>query len=175
MDESDRSQPQATSPARARLRDAAREEAAGLEALQRRSSAIWDQYREQLAAHPDAIELPQNFIDSGWVRVATGAGDTPVAFSVVIPAQEGIYELDGLFVEPDQMQRGIGRSLVQDACRRARAAGAEGLEVIAGPAQVFYEKVGFVVIAPAQTRFGPAARMRRELKSEPPSPHGFAL
>ena len=85
-----------------------------LEALQRRSSDVWEAYREQLAANPDAIELPQAFIDSGWVR--------------------------------------------------ASGQGAEALEVTAGPAQGFYERVGFTLIGAAQTRFGPAVRMRRDLQ-----------
>jgi ribosomal protein S18 acetylase RimI-like enzyme len=38
-----------------------------------------------------------------------------------------------------------------------------GVEVTAGPAQEFYERVGFTVVGDAQTRFGPAVRMRREL------------
>ena len=50
-----------------------------LEALQRRSSDVWETYREQLAANPDAIELPQTFIDSSWVRVAVHSDDTPIA------------------------------------------------------------------------------------------------
>ena len=40
---------------------------------------------------------------------------------------------------------------------------ATALEVTAGPAQGFYEKVGFSVIGDADTRFGPAVRMRRDL------------
>lgn len=145
------------------LRDAAPGERAALEALQRRSSGIWGQYRAQLAAHPDAIELPQHFIDSGWVRVAVGADEVPVGFSVVIPGDRGAHELDGLFVEPEQMRHGIGRLLVQDACQRARVGGAERLEVTAGPAEGFYVKLGFRVVGAAETRFGPAVRMRREL------------
>jgi hypothetical protein len=35
--------------------------------------------------------------------------------------------------------------------------------VIAGPAQGFYERVGFRLIGAADTRFGPAVRMRRDL------------
>jgi predicted N-acetyltransferase YhbS len=81
----------------------------------------------------------------------------------VIPREDGSHELDGLFVEPVQMQRGLGRGLVEDACERARAAGALRLEVVAGPAQGFYERVGFHVVCAAETRFGPAVRMRRLL------------
>ena len=146
-----------------RIRNAREPEASELEALQRRSSDVWEEYREQLAAHPDAIEFPQHFIEHGWTRVAVLGDDTPVGFSVVIPGQSGLHELDGLFVEPEQMRRGIGRSLVEDACERARKAGADRLEVTVGPAQAFYEKLGFDVAGTVQTRFAPAVRMRRDL------------
>ena len=147
-----------------RLRDAAVEEAAALEGLQRRSSDVWEAYREQLAANPDAIELPQMFIDEGWVRVAVADDGSLIGFSVVIPTDDRVHELDGLFVEPDHMRGGVGRALVQDAAERAARAGAELLEVTAGPAQGFYEKVGFHVIGVAETLFGPAVRMRRRLR-----------
>lgn len=149
-----------------KIRTATEEEAAHLEALQRRSSDIWEQYREQLAAHPDAIELPSAFIHNGWVRVAVSAGGAPVGFSVVIPTGDQVHELDGLFVEPDHLRRGIGRALIADAVQRASARGGRYLEVIAGPAQGFYERTGFAVIGQAQTRFGPAVRMRRDLRRD---------
>ncbi len=135
-----------------------------LEALQRRSSDMWEEYRARLAANPDAIELPQSFIDNGWVRVALDDDGAPVGFSVVIPGHGCPHELDGLFVEPAYMLCGVGRALVEDAVARASRQGAEYLEVTAGPAQGFYERVGFDLIDAAQTRFGPAVRMRRELR-----------
>lgn len=147
----------------ARIRDATESEVAVLEALQRRSSDVWEEYRDALAANPDAIELPQSFIHSGWVRVAVDDKGAPIGFSVVIPGR-GAHELDGLFVEPARMSRGVGRALVADAAARASAQGAQRLEVTAGPAQGFYEKVGFHRVDAAQTRFGPAVRMRRELQ-----------
>jgi GNAT superfamily N-acetyltransferase len=147
-----------------RIRDAARTEAPLLEALQRRSSDVWPEYREALAAHPDAIELPASFVEKGWVRVAVDEEDVPVGFSVVIPAAGTDHELDGLFVDPSHMFGGVGRALVEDAAARASAQGADRLEVTAGPAQAFYERVGFHLIGAAQTRFGPAVRMRRELR-----------
>jgi GNAT superfamily N-acetyltransferase len=150
-------------PSRA-IRQAATGEAQLLEELQRRSSDVWEEYREQLAANPDVIELPQSFIEQGWVRVAVGRDGEPIGFSVVIPTDDQVHELDGLFVEPDHMRCGVGRALVQDAAARAARAGAERLEVTAGPAQGFYEKVGFELVGAAQTRFGPAVRMRRRLR-----------
>lgn len=147
-----------------KIRDAAAGEAQRLEGLQRRSSDVWDEYREQLAANPDAIQLPQSFIDRGLVRVAVRDDDEPIGFSVVIPTDDHLHELDGLFVEPDHMGCGAGRALVEDAAVRAASAGATCLEVTAGPAQVFYEKVGFELVGSTQTRFGPAVRMRRRLQ-----------
>ena len=146
------------------IRNAAQSEAPVLEALQRRSSDVWEQYREQLAAHPDAIELPQAFVDNNWVRVAVDIEGTPVGFSVVIPTDGPVHELDGLFVEPRHMSSGVGRALIEDAAARASAQGAEALEVTVGPAQGFYERVGFTLIGATQTRFGPAVRMRRDLQ-----------
>lgn len=147
----------------ATIRDAMVDEAAVLEALQRRSSDVWEQYREALAAHADAIELPPRFIDSGWVRVALDGSGKPIGFSVVIPGEDRACELDGLFVDPDQMRRGIGRALVADASLRASRRGARWLEVTAGPAKGFYERVGFHQFDAAHTQFGPAVRMRLEL------------
>jgi GNAT superfamily N-acetyltransferase len=144
------------------IRDATRSQRAALEALQRRSSDVWAAFREQLGANPDAIELPQSFIDKGWVRVALDDDRAPIGFSVVIPGNGGL-ELDGLFVEPAHMRCGVGRALVEDAIARASREGAKYLEVTAGPAQAFYERMGFELIGAAQTRFGPAVRMRREL------------
>jgi GNAT superfamily N-acetyltransferase len=102
--------------------------------------------------------------DGGWVGAAVADDDRPIGFSVASPRGAAIYELDGLFVEPRHMHHGVGRLLVEDACARAARDGAAGLEVIAGPAQGFYEKVGFTVIGVAETRFGPAVRMRRNVR-----------
>jgi GNAT superfamily N-acetyltransferase len=74
-----------------------------------------------------------------------------------------VHELDGLFVEPDHMSAGVRRAPVEDAAARVRS-GAEAVEVTTGPAQAFYEKVGFNPIGTAHTRFDPAVRMRGDLQ-----------
>jgi GNAT superfamily N-acetyltransferase len=148
----------------ASIRDARAAEIAVLEESQRRSSDVWEQYRDALAANPEAVELPETFTDKGWVRVAVDGKDTPIGFSVVIPGRGGPHELDGLFVEPARMRCGVGRALVADAAARASAQRARYLEVTAGPAEGFYEKVDFYRVRAAQTRFGPAVRMPRELQ-----------
>jgi GNAT superfamily N-acetyltransferase len=116
-------------------------------------------YREQLAAHPDAIRLPAEQIAGGVVRVAEQSG-VVVGFAVLLEPTEGVCELDGLFVEPGSMGTGVGRRLIDDAIRIATERGASRIEVDANPQAVgFYERMGFIALGEARTRFGPAPRM----------------
>jgi N-acetylglutamate synthase-like GNAT family acetyltransferase len=141
------------------IRAAQASEREALEALQRRSSMHGPMYRAQLAAHPDAIELPAKQIAAGLVRVAEHAGAV-VGFAVLLARSGDACELDGLFVEPDRMRAGVGRRLVEDAKRVARERGATRIEAVANPqAAAFYEAVGFEPAGEAQTRFGSAALM----------------
>jgi len=144
------------------LRDARPEERAGLEALQRRASLMWDDDRAFLLANPDVIELPLAHIQAGFVRVIEADG-LALGFCVLLP-RAGDALLEGLFVEPDYWRHGAGRALLEDAAIRADAMGLAALEVIANHnALGFYERLGFVVTGLAQTQFGPAQRLRRAL------------
>jgi GNAT superfamily N-acetyltransferase len=148
------------------IRDARPDEAPALAALQRRFADVWDEYRAQLAANPDAIEPPHRAIADGRVRVAVDASGRLLGFSVVLPIRDGRCELDDLFVEPEWMRRGVGRLLVADLTARAAAAGASHVDVIANPnALAFYERLGFETTGQASTRFGEAPRMSLELRS----------
>jgi predicted N-acetyltransferase YhbS len=148
-----------------RIRLAQPSERDALEQLQRRSSVHQPMYREQLAAHPDAIEVPAKQITAGLVRVAE-QDDVVVGFAVLQERSGDACELDGLFVEPDRMRAGVGRRLVEDAKRIARERGATRIDVVANPqALAFYEAVGFARTGEAQTRFGPAPRMSLSIAS----------
>ena len=138
-----------------RIRVARPEEREALEALQRRASTALPEYREQLEAHPDAIDLPLEQIARGEVLVAEVEGKV-AGFAAVIGG-----ELDGLFVEPELWKQGIGTALVRAAAHEARRRGLS-LTVTANPgARDFYEKCGFALEGEAETRFGPALRMSR--------------
>ncbi len=139
-----------------RIRPAALEERLALEALQRRASLALGDYREQLLAHPDVIELPPEQIARGDVLVAEVDGQV-AGFAALDGA-----ELDGLFVEPERWGHGIGRALVEAAVHQARRRGVTLITVVASPtARTFYERCGFTAEGEAQTRFGPALRMSR--------------
>ena len=147
------------------IRDARPDEAFALEALQRRASDVWEEYRAQLAAHPDAIAPPHRAIAEGRVRVALDAAGRRLGFSTVLPIHDRRCELDDLFVEPEWMRRGVGRVLVDDLATRAHTAGAGYVDVIANPnALGFYTRLGFHVSHETSTRFGAAPRMTLALR-----------
>ena len=136
-------------------------ERGALEELQRRASLIWEEDREALLAHPDAIELPLEQITEGRTVVAE-SDDELLGFAVVLRREDGDAELDGLFVEPSQWRRGLGRALVEQAERIAARDGATNLWVIANTRALdFYGACGFVKVGEAATRFRPAPRMRK--------------
>jgi GNAT superfamily N-acetyltransferase len=137
------------------LRLARPEEHEALEALQRRASIEFPEYRDQLMLNPDAIYLPAGQIANGQVIVAIIDKDI-AGFAAVVGG-----ELDGLFVEPDLWGQGIGRALVDAATHEARRKGL-ALKVIANPrARRFYEHCGFALESEVQTRFGPALKMTK--------------
>jgi ribosomal protein S18 acetylase RimI-like enzyme len=154
----------ADAPLGARVRDGDADEARALEALQRRSSAVWVEYRAQLEAHPEVIAVADDALREGRVRVAVDDAGRRLGFSVVEPVDGRTCELDGLFVEPEHVGSGLGRLLVADVVARGRAQRVERLDVVANPRAVgFYERVGFRRGAEVPTRFGPALRMHLEL------------
>ena len=138
------------------LRAARAGERAALEDLQRRASLANESDRAALLAHPDAIDLPAAHVAHTLVAAADGAA---LGFAVVLP-QGATSALDGLFVDPPALRRGIGAALVAAAAVRARDSGAAALTVVAGPAtEAFYLRCGFVAGDPVPTRFGPARAM----------------
>lgn len=138
-------------------------ERSALEELQRRASLIYEEDRESLLAHPDAIELPLDQITDGRTIVAERTGEL-LGFAVVLRRDDGDAELDGLFVEPVQWRHGIGRALVEQAEQLAAADGAASLWVIANTRALgFYGSCGFVTVGEVATRFRPAPRMRKRI------------
>jgi GNAT superfamily N-acetyltransferase len=148
----------------AEIRCAGAHERAALDDLHRRSSFVWAGDRANLEAHPDALGVAPEAIAERRVRVAVGAREEMLGFSVVAVSDSSVCELDDLFVDPDVMRRGVGRALVEDAASSAVAFGLRSMTVVADPRNFpFYESVGFQPGEAAATRFGPAVRMQRGL------------
>jgi len=146
------------------VRPAVASEQKQLEALQWRASLNNPGDRDTLLAHPDAIELPLEQIRDGGVFVAEIAGAT-MGFAAILPREDGDFELDALFVEPNAWRQGIGRALVEHCAAAAKAIGAESLHVLGNPhAENFYHACGFDTLGTNQTRFGTGLLMKRTLR-----------
>lgn len=150
-------------PVTVTVRTARVDEGDALRALYRRSASTNEGGRRAFAARPELAEPADADLAAGRVRVAVD-GDRPVGFAVTVPVDDDTAELDAMFVEPDEMRRGIGRLLIDDAVALASEAGVAVLRVVAGTEAVpFYRRCGFVDVGPVATEFGDAVEMRRDL------------
>ena len=142
----------------ASIRHAVSADAGVLGDVYRRSSLSNEGDRAALLSHPEALEFSALAVKEHRVRVAVI--DERIVGFVTLLATGQTGELEDLFVDPDWMLHGIGRTLVQDAVETAREQGLTRVEVTANPhALGFYEKVGFVRNGMTQTPFGPGHRM----------------
>jgi len=145
------------------IRDA---EAGDLPALQRvfRDASLSNAGdRAALLAHPEVLVLADTAVREGRTRVATAGGEV-IGFATLAGAG-GELELEDMFVAPDRMRRGVGRALVGDAARAARARGATRLVVTGNPhARAFYEAAGFETDGETPTAFGTGLRMHLDLR-----------
>ena len=134
-----------------------------LEDLQRRASLMWEEDRAALRGNPEAIELPMDQITNGRTIVAERMGKT-VGFAVLLRREDGDAELDGLLVDPEIWRQDIGRGLIDESLKCARAEGALSIWVIANSRALdFYQACGFEMLAAVPTRFRPGIRMRKVL------------
>jgi GNAT superfamily N-acetyltransferase len=92
-------------------------------------------------AHPELLELSDRSVRERRTRLAVSDGQI-VSFATFVDADTGL-EVDDLFVEPDQMRRGVDTKLIGDLARAARGRGHGRMTVIANPHAVrLYEVVG---------------------------------
>ena len=126
-----------------RVRQAEISEVEGLTALCRRSKAHWGYDAEFMRRSADALAVKPAAIAQGLVVVADDGG-VPKGVAAVEPMEEdGVFDLTLLFVEPDAMGRGIGRTLFDAASAMAGSHGGTTMSILTDPsAAPFYEQMG---------------------------------
>ena len=131
---------------------------AAARSVYRRASLSNTGDRDNLLTHPEYLILGPEGLAEGRTHVAEEDGSV-VGFATWADTA-GTIELEDLFVDPDQMRRGIATALLSRIAEVVRARGAERLEVTANPhALGFYRAVGFIDCGVAETDFGAAPRM----------------
>jgi GNAT superfamily N-acetyltransferase len=122
------------------IRAARVDEAEALSDLALRSKASWGYSLDLMRSFE--VELTLTTIDLAAVLVIEVEGIAGGFYSLQ-PVSETRAELGHLFVEPSLQRRGLGRLMIADALRRARARGFRWLEIQGDPnAAQFYEHVG---------------------------------
>ncbi|MFO8154877.1 MAG: GNAT family N-acetyltransferase [Pseudomonadota bacterium] len=133
-----------------RLREARADERPVINALIERAVRTWDLPERVLRLSVPLYQYDPVAFDELIAVVAVDEADGPVGVATWEPAApadcpEGSEALllHGIYVEPEQSRRGIGRALFE-ACREAaRAAGRDGVLVKAqGDAAPFFEALG---------------------------------
>jgi N-acetylglutamate synthase-like GNAT family acetyltransferase len=143
-----------------------------LTALAHAAKRHWNYPQEWIDYWESDLTLPPEFIANNEVFVAI-TNDIIVGCCALI-VNEGLVELEHMWIDPEQMGRGVGRALFEYASRRASELGFRELELSADPnAEPFYARMGAQRIGeiPADM-FGQARvlpRMRVHLSSAPTS------
>lgn len=104
------------------IRRARPAEADALSALALRSKAHWGYDADFLAACRDDLTLTADDIATSTVYVIDGEV-SPLGFYRLLRQDDGVAELDALFVEPGAMGRGVGKRLWQHAVATAATLG----------------------------------------------------
>ena len=121
-------------------------DAPALSAIAWAAKSLWgypphwmEQWRNQLTITPDFIAENETF--------AAVADRQQVAFHALLPTPDAL-RLEHLWVLPERIGQGIGRTLFLHAAERAAARGAPSLTIEADPhAEPFYQHMGAVRVS----------------------------
>ena len=131
-----------TSDLAATIRRARPSEADNLSELALRSKGHWGYDADFLAACRDDLTLSPEDIATSAVYVHDG-GDIALGYYRLLLQDDGVAELDALFVEPAAMGHGVGKRLWQHAVATAAELGCSELVLQSDPqAEGFYLAMG---------------------------------
>lgn len=124
------------------IRAASGEQAALLSALALRSKAHWGYSDSELAAFREELTYAPEVVEAGGFWILADQ-DAVAGFCALEKVSPGTIELEALFIEPDAIGHGHGRTLIEHAIAECARAGIERLVIQSDPqAAGFYERVG---------------------------------
>lgn len=126
------------------IREALPTEASLLSDLAFRSKSHWGYSVEFMESCRAELTIdPAEFSDVGFLCFVATSEDSILGFYSLRSISEQAFELDALFVEPEHIGHGVGRSLVQHAVRLLSQRGAACLVIQGDPnATEFYHAAG---------------------------------
>ena len=131
------------------IRAAAAHEAAEISSLAIRSKAYWGYTKEFMETCREELTVTSDEIDSPSLHyVVAECGAKIVGFYGIEHLADSEYELEALFVEPEHIGTGIGRSLMNHAKKTAKEMGGRTLVIQGDPnAEKFYRAAGGELIS----------------------------
>jgi ribosomal protein S18 acetylase RimI-like enzyme len=112
------------------------------------SKGYWGYDEERLREWATRLDLTREI----WLAEEDGE---PIGWLALLPPEDGVVELDDLWVDPAAIGRGVGTELFRFACDRARERGGRALRCEAEPNAVgFYERMGAATIGTARSSWG---------------------
>lgn len=137
----------ALSPPEIVIRPARAGEAPILTDLCIRAKAHWGYDTAFMVAAARLLRIREDEIEAGRVLAALRNGDPaepPCGVAAIVPLRRPHWcELSHLFVIPENLRLGVGRTLFHSAVALARDKGATHLSILSDPnAAAFYEKLG---------------------------------
>jgi len=124
------------------IRPAVPSEARELSQLALRAKAHWGYSKAFLSACRAELTISEDQCEAGLVMVAECSGRV-VGFYAVRPVDRQTVELDGLYVNPPRIGRGVGLALTEHAANWARGKGFRRISIQADPhAAGFYRHCG---------------------------------
>jgi GNAT superfamily N-acetyltransferase len=123
------------------IRRATPDEADALTALAHAAKSYWNYPPEWIDAWKSDLTLTPDFIANNEVFVAIIDG--AITGCCALAVSGNLAELEHMWIEPQQMGKGVGRALFAHTARRAAELGFTELELSADPhAEPFYERMG---------------------------------
>lgn len=143
------------------IRDAVLADMPQLQGVFERASLSNENDRAAILEHPEWLELSENGVREGRMRVAVDESNSVIGFATYL-ISDGAVELEDLFVDLPWRRQRVGEALVLDIAALVGELNFGVLEVTANPhAMAFYEHMGFVITRTVDTQLYPAPRMMR--------------
>jgi N-acetylglutamate synthase-like GNAT family acetyltransferase len=123
------------------IRRATPDESEALTELAHAAKRHWNYPEEWIAHWQDDLTITCDFIAGNEVFIAMIDGE--IAGCCALVSSDSVAELEHMWIDPKQMNKGIGRALFEHVQARAKEVGAPVLELSADPhAEKFYERMG---------------------------------
>lgn len=130
------------------IRDATLVEAPLLTELTLLSKDYWGYGPAQMAKWKEELTITPDYIDKNRVMVLEIEGPGIIGYYSVLQQSNTKWLLDNLFVLPQYIGQGYGRSLLEDCIATAKSSLVQKLTLESEPqAEAFYKQFGFKTIS----------------------------